>query len=197
MFRQAPSFAYHDLGIVEDGDTASQAIEKDKFVIWKGASYFASTDILQGATLEEDVNLTAIPDGVINGVVSALNNKLTPIESTTLLVSSVPDRTAKSVCKLSLSAGTWLVFGKVSMPNKTAGMRGIAINKTLNSFGWVSASATGYGSGSDHDLILNGAEIIVNTSTEDVYLNVYVAINTSNNITGNGSTKIWAIKLAD
>ena len=74
MFRQAPSFAYHDLGIVEDGDTASQAIEKDKFVIWKGSSYFASTDILQGATLEEDVNLTAIPDGVINGVVESLGN---------------------------------------------------------------------------------------------------------------------------
>ena len=74
MYRQAPSFAYHDLGIVEDGDTASQAIEKDKFVIWKGASYFASTAIMQGETLEEDVNLTAIPDGVINGVVSALNN---------------------------------------------------------------------------------------------------------------------------
>ena len=74
MFRQAPSFPYHDLGIVEDGNTASRAISKDAFVIWKGASYFASTDILQGATLEEDVNLTAIPDGVINGVVEALNN---------------------------------------------------------------------------------------------------------------------------
>lgn len=76
MFRQAPSFPYHDLGIVEDGNTASRAISKDAFVIWKGSSYFASTDILQGATLEEDVNLTAIPDGVINGVVSALNNNL-------------------------------------------------------------------------------------------------------------------------
>ena len=76
MFRQAPSFPYHDLGIVEDGTTASRAISKDAYVIWKGASYFASTDILQGATLEEDVNLTAIPDGVINGVVSALNNKI-------------------------------------------------------------------------------------------------------------------------
>lgn len=197
MFRQAPSFPYHDLGIVEDGNTASRAISKDAYVIWKGSSYFASTDILQGATLEEDVNLIAIPDGVINGVVEAVNNKLTPIESTTLLVSSVPDRTPKSVCKLSLSAGTWLVFGKVSMVNKASGMRGIAISKIENSFGWISASATGYGSGSDHDLILNGAEIIVNTSTEYVYLNAYVAISASNNITGSGNTKIWAIKLAD
>lgn len=71
MFRQAPSFPYHELGIVEDGTTASRAISKDSYVIWKGSSYFASTDILQGATLEEDVNLTAIPDGVINGVVDA------------------------------------------------------------------------------------------------------------------------------
>ena len=76
MFRQAPSFPYHELGIVEDGTTASRAISKDAFVIWNGSSYFASTDILQGATLEEDVNLTAIPDGVINGVISALNNMI-------------------------------------------------------------------------------------------------------------------------
>lgn len=75
-FNQAPSFPYHELGIVEDGTTASRAISKDSYVIWKGSSYFASTDILQGATLEEDVNLTAIPDGVINGVVGALNNKI-------------------------------------------------------------------------------------------------------------------------
>ena len=77
MFRQAPSFPYHDLGIVEDGNTASRAISKDAYVIWKGESYFASTDILQGATLEEDVNLTAIPDGVINGVVDAVNSNFT------------------------------------------------------------------------------------------------------------------------
>ena len=76
MFRQAPSFPYHDLGIVEDGTTASRAISKDAYVIWKGSSYFASTDILQGATLEEDVNLTAIPDGVINGVVNTANSNL-------------------------------------------------------------------------------------------------------------------------
>lgn len=80
MFRQAPSFPYHDLGIVEDGNTASRAISKDSYVIWKGESYFASTDILQGATLEENVNLTAIPDGVINGVVDAVNNKTTTDE---------------------------------------------------------------------------------------------------------------------
>lgn len=85
MFRQAPSFPYHDLGIVEDGNTASRAISKDAYVIWKGSSYFASTDILQGATLEEDVNLTAIPDGVINGVVEAVNNNLNP---TSIVLSS-------------------------------------------------------------------------------------------------------------
>lgn len=81
-FRQAPSLPYHDLGIVEDGTTASQAISKGSYVIWKGKNYFSSANILQGATLEEDVNLTAISDGVINGIVSALNNKLTKYSST-------------------------------------------------------------------------------------------------------------------
>lgn len=90
MFRQAPSFPYHDLGIVEDGNTASRAISKDAFVIWKGESYFASTDILQGATLEEDVNLTAIPDGVINGVVDAMNNNLPGFLGEVITVVSAP-----------------------------------------------------------------------------------------------------------
>ena len=92
MFRQAPSFPYHDLGIVEDGNTASRAISKDAYVIWKGSSYFASTDILQGATLEEDVNLTAIPDGVINGVISALNNNSLKYETRTQDVTFSPSR---------------------------------------------------------------------------------------------------------
>ena len=75
-FNQAPALPYRNLGIVQDGDTASQAIEKDKYIIWKGSNYFAKTDILQGETFVVDTNLTAMPEGVINGIVDALNASL-------------------------------------------------------------------------------------------------------------------------
>lgn len=75
-FDQAPALPYRNLGIVEDSDTASQAIEKDKYIIWKGGNYFAKTDILQGETFVVDTNLTEIPDGAINGIVEALSASL-------------------------------------------------------------------------------------------------------------------------
>ena len=71
-FSQAPGLPYSKLGIPEDGDTASQAISKGKYVIWKGKNYFAKTDILQGETFVEDTNLTEIPDGALNGIVDTL-----------------------------------------------------------------------------------------------------------------------------
>ena len=73
-FNQAPALPYRNLGIVEDGDTASRAISKGKYVIWKGKNYFAKTDILQGETFVEDTNLTEIPDGALNGIADALNS---------------------------------------------------------------------------------------------------------------------------
>ena len=70
LFKQAPSLPYKDIGIVQDGIVASRSIEKNKYVIWKGNSYFTKTNILQGETFEENVNIIEIPDGVINGVVN-------------------------------------------------------------------------------------------------------------------------------
>lgn len=75
-FNQAPALPYSKLGIVEDGDTASQAIEKDKYVIWKGKNYFAKTDILQGETFVVNTNLTEITEGAINGLAEAWNASL-------------------------------------------------------------------------------------------------------------------------
>ena len=72
-FSQAPGLPYSKLGISEDGDAASRAISKGKYVIWKGKNYFAKTDILQGETFVEDTNLTEIPDGALNGIADALN----------------------------------------------------------------------------------------------------------------------------
>ena len=71
-FFPAPSLPYKGIGLVEDGDTASRAIEKDQIVIWKGGNYYAKTAILQGATFVVDTNLTAIPDGVVNNIVSKM-----------------------------------------------------------------------------------------------------------------------------
>ena len=80
-FSQAPALPYSKLGIVEDGDTASQAIEKDKYVIWKGKNYFAKTDILQGETFVVDTNLIEVTEGAINGLVEMLTASST--DSTT------------------------------------------------------------------------------------------------------------------
>lgn len=75
-FSQAPGLPYSKLGIPEDGDVASRAISKGKYIIWKGKNYFAKTDILQGETFVEDTNLTEIPDGALNGIAEELSASL-------------------------------------------------------------------------------------------------------------------------
>lgn len=84
-FNQAPTLPYNKLGIIEDGDTASQSIEKDKYVVWKGNNYFAKTDILQGEAFVVDTNLTEVTEGAINGIVDALHASLTKIELLTTI----------------------------------------------------------------------------------------------------------------
>lgn len=86
-YTQAPALPYRNLGIVQDGDTASQAIEKDKYVIWKGGNYFAKTDILQGETFVVDTNLTEIPDGAINGIVDGLKASIKTVRKTFVIAS--------------------------------------------------------------------------------------------------------------
>lgn len=54
-----------DLGIVEDGNTATHAIASGQYVIWKGSLYTASSAISVGATLSSS-NLTAVSDGGFN-----------------------------------------------------------------------------------------------------------------------------------
>lgn len=172
MFRQAPSFPYHDLGIVEDGNTASRAISKDAYVIWKGESYFASTDILQGATLEEDVNLTAIPDGVINGVVSALNNNFT-------LVGTRTGTTA-----ISIPANAKELFIEVTLNNNTSALVTFFI-PTSTIVGERSYRA-GY---SFTGTYMGTAIIIVNASTvklDEAYL------NNNMNVTSTSVIKLYA-----
>lgn len=61
------------VAIVEDGDTASQAIAKGKFVIWKGNACQASSAISQGDTLSSS-NLTALSHGIGNELNSKISN---------------------------------------------------------------------------------------------------------------------------
>lgn len=73
-YKGAPSLPYSKLGNVEDGTTASKAYNQNDYIIWMGDNYFAKTDILQGAEFVVDTNLTAIPDGVINGIVARVDD---------------------------------------------------------------------------------------------------------------------------
>lgn len=71
------------VGIVEDGDTATHAIAKGKYVIWKGNACKASSAISIGDTLSSS-NLTALDDGVGNDLasdVAALTSKFRQISS--------------------------------------------------------------------------------------------------------------------
>ena len=70
------------IAIVEDGDTASQAIASGKYVIWKGNAYKASSAISQGDTLSLS-NLTAVSDGIGNELNSKILYKETHVASFT------------------------------------------------------------------------------------------------------------------
>ena len=63
------------VGIVEDGNTATQAISAGQYVIWKGDLYTADSNISSSETLASSggsKNLTAVSGGGLN----ALNSKL-------------------------------------------------------------------------------------------------------------------------
>lgn len=68
------------IAIVEEGNTASQAIGSGKYVMWKGNLYTADTAISSGTTLAASggsKNLTAVADGGyndLNGKISTLNS---------------------------------------------------------------------------------------------------------------------------
>lgn len=66
-----------DIGIVENGNTATHAIPAGYYVIWKGDLYVAKTDISSGTALsaESNGNLTAKTQG-IGAEVAALNSNM-------------------------------------------------------------------------------------------------------------------------
>lgn len=66
-----------DLGIVEDGNTATHSITAGQYVIWKGNLYTASSAIATGTTLSTS-NLTAVSNGGLN----SLNEQIANISTT-------------------------------------------------------------------------------------------------------------------
>jgi hypothetical protein len=66
------------LAIVQDGDTATRNIAKDKFVNWKGNIYTANQAIASGSTLSaaNGGNLAGCDDGALNNVQNKLDMHL-------------------------------------------------------------------------------------------------------------------------
>ena len=81
------------IGIVEDTDTASQAIASNKYVIWKGDVCKSTSAIYEGDTLSSS-NLSAVNGGVGNDLLQDIENKILYEE----IGSIMPDE--------SISAGT-------------------------------------------------------------------------------------------
>lgn len=91
------------IGIVEDTDTASQAIASDKYVIWKGDICKSTSAISEGDTLSSS-NLSAVNDGVGNDLSQAIAN-LSPSEYSTTGI------TASS--GVSITQGGYFMIGSV------------------------------------------------------------------------------------
>ena len=66
-----------NFALVQNGDTATQAISKDQLVVWKGVLKKASANIASGATLSSS-NLT---DDTIAAELAALNSNLASLNN--------------------------------------------------------------------------------------------------------------------
>ena len=116
-----------DLGIVEDGNTATHSITAGQYVIWKGNLYTASSAIATGTTLSTS-NLTAVSNGGLN----SLNEHI---------VVTMSDFMTANTTNANVSTTS-------SYVTKTANMKAIHIVATAksNSGGWLNIGTlkTGY-----------------------------------------------------
>lgn len=117
------------LGIVQDTDTATQAISKDKYVWWKGSLKKASSNIAATDTLSSS-NLSDVSDGVLNdlsGQIGAVNTQLSDLKNALGSRTtdsngnkSVPSGTRTKISERTISAGTYLIVrGLDWSPNST------------------------------------------------------------------------------
>ena len=83
------------LAIVQDTDTATQAISQGKYVIWHDDLFKASSAIAQGETLSSS-NLATVSDGGMNDINTNLSNVANSIPSLSDSVSSSSSTVAAS-----------------------------------------------------------------------------------------------------
>ena len=82
----------NDLGIVEDGDTATHTIAQGQYVIWQGALYTADAAIASGTTLAAsggNKNLTAVENGGLNALNSNLSIRVVQVSGTTTTTGAI------------------------------------------------------------------------------------------------------------
>ncbi len=94
-----------DMGIVEDGNTATHTIAAGQYVIWKGALYTASAAIPTGTTLSTS-NLTAVSGGGLN----ALNGNIATINSNLqnyALKSDLFPVFGSTIANITTASGSW------------------------------------------------------------------------------------------
>ena len=120
-----------NVGIVQNGNTATQNISKGQYVIWQGALYTASAAIAYGDTLSNS-NLTAVTGGGLNdvgGKVSALRNDTALIITTRRWDLSFEDQV------VSLGGGLYLMtIDSRNMGNSNyTGVYIVEINTSFNS----------------------------------------------------------------
>lgn len=114
------------VGIVEDGDTATQNISKGQYVIWKGALYVASAAIASGATLSTSTNLTAKSSGLgeeVRGLSDQIGN-IGKVLTTDSITPSTTNKTITDFSKYSL-----FMANMVSNSNSS----GVAVGYRFNS----------------------------------------------------------------
>lgn len=124
------------IGIVEDTDTASQAIASNKYVIWKGDVCKSTSAISEGDMLSSS-NLSAVSGGVGNDLLQDIANINTQIASETK----------------SFAFGTCYKFGKLvvlSFNNNSTSMTtsGYTLPYTAK---YVTSAAARYYNGSAND----------------------------------------------
>ena len=118
------------IGIVEDGDTASSAITKGQYVVWKGSLYTADGAISSGTTLASSggsKNLTAVTDGGLNSLnanLSVIGNQVFGSNNSTS--KSVSTGTITLVNSVTLTAGSWLVIFSADWSSNSNGYRQIS-----------------------------------------------------------------------
>lgn len=137
------------IAIVEDTDTASQAIASGKYVMWKGDLYKASSAIAQGATLssESGGNLTVVSDGGLNELNSNIATLSGNIGTLSNLTTSAKTSAVAAINEV--NAKSWTVNQNFSSSTslETAVRQAISASKSNGKVYYGTATWAGHDAG--------------------------------------------------